>query len=218
MGTANSNRQTDEKPSDALLQNYLRRNRKLETWAWVSVAIPLIIFLGLCALTVQQGRKYSELSASVQGLQKKAADLQEEIDAKNAQLEVKQLAINIVREQNPGQRPKVLVFRPTIAPRVKEALEQLGYNVELSTSLANPSLTDKPVDRLDYGCAVSTEDIRTIITALGKANLPIRSIERATRNQKPNLVQLVASSASNPTDVPINMETWSRPDKPCAPR
>jgi hypothetical protein len=218
MVTANSNRQTHENPSDDLLQNYLRRNRKLEIWAWVSVAIPLIIFLGLSALTVQQGRKYSQLSASVQGLEKKAGDLQKEIDAKNAQLEVKQLAINIVREQNPGQRPKVLIFRPTIAPQVKEALEQLGYSVELRSSLANPSLTDKPVDTLDYGCAVSNEDLRTIATALGKANLPIRWIERATRNKDLNLVQLVASSASNPTDVPINMDTWSRPDKPCAPR
>lgn len=218
MVTANSNRHTDEKPSDALLQNYLKRNRRLETWAWVSVAIPLIIFIGLSVLTVEQGRKYSELSARVQGLRIRADDLQKEIGAKNAQLAVKQLAINIVREQNPGQRPKVLIFRPAIAPQVKEALEQLGYTVELRSTLANPTLTDKPVDSLDYGCAVSTEDIRTIATALGKANLPIRGIDRATRNQDPNLVQLVASSASNPTDVPINMETWSRPDKPCAPR
>jgi hypothetical protein len=217
MVNTNSGRQIEENPSDALLTNYLKRNRNLQRWAWISVAIPLVIFLWLSTLTLRQARRYSVISESVQTLQIRSDELQKEIEKKNAQLAVKQLAINIVKDQNPGQRPKVVIYRPSIAPQVKEALEQLGYSVELRSALANPNLLDKPVDALSYGCAVSTEDIRTIGTALSKADLPIRWIEPANRNKDPNLVQLVASSASNPDDPPIKMDSWSRPDKPCAP-
>src|SRR5215510_14452906 len=208
--TANSNPEMQANRSDALLRNYLKRNQSLQRWAWISVAVPLVIFLGLSALTVRQGQKFLELSA-------KSADLQRRIEDQNAQLAVKQLAIDIVKQQNPGKRPKVVIFRPRIASDVKEAIEQLGYTVELRSALANPSLFDKPVDTLSSGCAVGSEDIRTIGTALAKANLPIKQIEPATRNRDPSLVQLVASSATNATDRPIQMESWSRPDKACEP-
>lgn len=214
--SAGSNNQIEQSHSDALLKNYLRQNRNLQRWAWISVAIPLVILVGLSALTFRQARRYSDLSERVEALQIKSDNLQKDIEAKNAQLAVKQLAINIVKDQNPGQRPKVLIYRPSIAPQVKEALEQLGYAVELKSSLAKPNLLDKPVDALDYGCAVSTEDIRTIGTALSKAGVPIRWIEPATINKDPNLVQLVASSESNPNDPPIKMDGWNRPDKSCA--
>jgi hypothetical protein len=197
-----------ESRSDELLRNYLRRNRSLQRWAWISIAVPLIIFIGLTVLAVNQGKKYIDLVA-------KSEQLQKEIDAKNKQLAVKELAISIVKEQNPGQRPEVVIFRPSIAPQVKEALEQLGYTVDLQSYRANPTLTDKSVDTLSYGCAVSNEDIRTIVTALAKADLPIRAIGPATRNRDPNLVQLVASGATSPNDPPIRMEDWSRSDKPC---
>lgn len=204
--------------TDTLLQNYLLRNRKLQRWAWISVVVPLALFVSLCVLTLLKAREYNRLSQESNALRTQIRLQETELEAQTQQIADKQAAINIVKAGSPGVRPKVVIYRSVIAGRVNYALGELGYNVELRSDQGNPSLASKPVDTLSYGCAVTNEDIRTVATALTKAGMPIRRIEAAERKKDPNLIQLVASSLTVSEAVPLGMSAisgWSRTDKPC---
>jgi len=203
---------------DALLQDYLRRNQKLQRWAWISLLVPLALFVSLSVLTVRKAKEYDQKATEYNQLKTKKEDLDKQLEEQQQQLTDKQTAINIVKAGTPGVRPKVVIYRPLIAGRVDYALGELGYNVELRSAQGNPLLADKPVDTLSYGCAVSNEDIRTVATALSKANLPIRRIAAAEKNKDPNLIQLISSGRTDPKATPLSMDaisTWSRADRPC---
>ena len=106
MVIADSNPHTQEDPSDALLRNYLRRNRNLQRWAWISVAIPLVIFLALSALTVQQDRKYSKLLAMVEAQNaiirtQKAEIARANAEAKDSRGRISELEAEISRQEHP---------------------------------------------------------------------------------------------------------------------
>jgi hypothetical protein len=203
---------------DTLLQDYLRRNERLQRWAWISVGVPLALFVTLCVLTVLKAKEYARLSHESTELKAQIQSQEIELEKQKRQIAVQQLAINIVKEQSPGVRPKVVIYRSLIAGRVDDALRELGYTVELRSDQANPSLAGKPVDTLSYGCAVSNEDIRTVATALAKADLPIRRIVPAEKKKDPNLIQLVSSKQTASGADPLSMSGisgWSRTGKPC---
>jgi hypothetical protein len=199
---------------DALLQDYLHRNNRLRRLAWLFTAVPLAVFIVLCVLVASKAREYLRLSQESEKLKTTNQQLQKKSD-------VQQLAINIVQQQSPGARPKVVVYRLAVATQVKYALDALGYFVDEKPQQANPALADKPVDTLSYGCAVSDQDIRTVATALTNAQIPIRRIAPAERNKDPNLIQLVSSPFTAATQKPLTVpeiSDWTRSNKPCSPR
>jgi hypothetical protein len=206
-------------PVDALVRDYLRRNQKLQRWAWISVVIPLAIFVSLCVLTVLKAKEYARLSQESNDLKAQIQSQEIESEKQKEQIDLQQLAINIKKTAQSGVRPHVVIYRTQIAGKVDDALRELGYTVQLHPELGNPLLTDKPADTLRYGCAVSNEDIRTVATALTKADLPIRRIIAAEKNKDPNLIQLVSSGLTASPAPPLGMSTisaWSRTDKPCS--
>ncbi len=212
--------------SDVLLAEYLRRNRKLQTLGWVSLAIPVALFITFSILAIREGRLSEALSDKIDSQQAQVDQLQKQIEAKQKQIEaqqkqitINQTAIGYVNQQSPGPRPKVVLFRGPTMEQVLPALRELGYNVEVKTALANPNIQELPVDTLEYGCGVTNEDIRTIAVALSGAGLPIRRIAQAVKNPDPHLVQLIASGKTSamglsPLTLP-QIKAWSRPDKPC---
>jgi hypothetical protein len=173
------------------------------------------LFVALCVLTVLKARQYGELSQKSAEMQAKIDSQQTALNQQEQKLADQQTAISIVKAGAPGVRPKVIIYHPQVAGRVDIALGELGYNVELRSNLGNPTLADKPVDTLSYGCAVTNDDLRTVAAALAKAELPIRRITIAEKNKDPNLIQLVSSAQTNLEASPLSPETISRPDKPC---
>jgi hypothetical protein len=203
---------------DSLLESYLRRNRKLQRWAWISLLAPLVLFVSLSVLTVRKAKEYDQKATEYNQLKAKKDQLDKQSEEQQQQLVDKQAAINIVKAGTPGVRPNVVIYRPLIAGRVDYALGELGYSVDLRSNQGNPSLADKPVDTLSYGCAVSNEDIRTVAAALTKADLPIRRITPATKNKDPNLIQVISSAHTDLKATPLSADAisnWSRADKPC---
>jgi hypothetical protein len=211
---------------DALLAKYLKRNRWLQSFAWISVAIPLALFVLFSVLTAREASRYTELQDQIQTQEKTIAAQQSKIASQAADIEkqqqqivVSQTAISLVKEQSPGQRPRINIYRKSIAGQVVPALRELGYVVELMSSQANPTLQDVPVDTISYGCGVRNEDIRTIAVALTQAGNPVRRIEPATRKPDPDLVQVVASLQTRESGLsPLTVDqikSWSRPNPVC---
>jgi len=205
---------------DHLLTNYLERNRKLQTWAWVSVAIPVALFVLFSALTIREARRYAALSEKIESQRETIAKQQKQIDEQRNQIAISGTAISFVSKSNPGPRPTVDIYRRSIAGQVVPALKELGYNVQLIPSQENPNLVEIPVDTLEYGCGVSNEDIRTIAVALTEAGLQIRRIDAATKKPDPHLVQVIASGMTRAMGLSTmtvdQIKAWSRPDKPCS--
>ena len=204
---------------DARTSNYLKRNKRLQLLAWVFTAVPLAMFVWFSVLAAKQISKYAALVDKSNQLQTKVNEQESKLKEQAQSLAVKQEAINIVKEQSPGGRPKVVIYRSTIAPQVKAALGELGYDVELSSYAGNPALGNKAVDTLEYGCAVRNEDIRTIAAALTRAGLPVRRIAPAMLKKDPLLIQLIASAHTDsqaPAMSASQISSWNRPDQPCA--
>jgi hypothetical protein len=202
---------------DALLQDYLRRNRRLRRWAWLFTLVPVAIFALLSLLVASKAKEYARLSRESAQLNATIQQQKTELDEVKKRSAVQQLAINIVKQQSPGVRPKVVVYRLAVAGQVEAALTELGYSVEQRLEQANPTLANKPVDTLSYGCAVGDQDIRTVATALTKAGLLIRRIAPAEKNKDPDLIQLVSSrltSDQKPLKI-SEISAWSRKTKPC---
>jgi preprotein translocase subunit SecF len=206
-------------PLDARLQNYLRRSEKLQRRAWLFTALPLAVFVFLSVLVARKTVEYERLSQASANLQSQIQQQNAELDEQRKKNAVQATAIDIVKEQSPGTRPKVMVYRLAVTGQVKAALDALGYNVEQNLKMANPLLANKPVDTLTYGCAVREQDIRTVATALTKAGITIRVITRAVRNPERNLIQLVSNGGTTedqPALTISQISAWTRPGRPCS--
>src|SRR5207302_9999277 len=96
---------------DALLQEYLHRTNRLRRFAWLFTAVPLALFVVLCVLVASKAKEYLLLSQESEKLKitiQQQTTAFKELQKKN---DVQQLAINIVQQQSPGVRPKVVVYR-----------------------------------------------------------------------------------------------------------
>jgi len=208
---------TSNQEFDALLQDYLRRNRRLQRSAWLFTLVPVAVFAVLSLLVASKAKEYTRLSQESAQLRTTIQQQKAELEQEKEKTAVQQLAINIVKQQSPGVRPKVVVYRLAVAGPVEAALSELGYSVEQRVEQANPALANKPVDTLMYGCAVGDQDIRTVATALTKAGLLIRYIAPAERNKDPNLVQLVSSGlkSDQKTLSIADISVWRRGTEPC---
>lgn len=216
---------TPDDQSSVLLSEYLTRNRKLQTWAWLSVAIPVAVFIAFSVLTIREARKYVTLNEKIRGQEQTISDQQQKIaqqlqtiGEQQNRIAIGQTAIGYVSQQSPGPRPKVDLYRKP-PDQVLNALQQLGYPIEIISPQANPNLKDLPVDTLEYGCGVSNEDIRTLAVALLGTDLSVRRIGPAMKKPDSHLVQLIASRKTSEMGLsPMTLgqiKAWSRPDKTC---
>lgn len=203
---------------EPLVQDYLKRTARFQRVAWIFTAIPLVVFVLLCLLVASKRKEYVQLLQESKDLKSIIDQQKTEIENSKKESANQQFVINLVKQQSPGPRPKVVVYRLAVEAQVTAALKTLGYVVEDRVDQANPKLADKSVDTLTYGCAVANQDIRTVATALNNAGIPIRRIAPAEKNKDPNLIQLVSSRFTADTmrrKSISDISNWARPDKPC---
>jgi len=206
-------------PESDIYEKLAARSRRA---ALLSLVGALAVLGVLLYSSLKLGKLYGQISAADALLVQKRAELddtQKQLDQKKADLSVRDLALSVVREKHPGQRPKVTFYRSSVAQQINGALGQLGFDVQQSDYPGNPALRDKPADTLEYGCGVATEEIQTIALALtSKGGLPIRRIAPAHLLKDPLLVQLVASLSTDsqqPGLSPEQIRQWKRGTQPC---
>ena len=207
----------------ANVDTYLARERRLRSATWAATLLPLAVFLALVYLAVRENNKLQDLRQEKVKLENEIADKKKELRAQESQLSIQSTALTSVREARPGPPPRVAYYRSSVSDQVIQALgkDGLGFGLELREYARNPAVKDMPVDTLEYGCAVSTEDIRNIALALsGKGGLPLRRIAPAVILTEPLLVQVIASKYTDHSLQPLTPEQirhWTRPSKPCKP-
>jgi hypothetical protein len=208
-------RQTD-------LDSFLRRERLFRRFTWLATFVPIALFILFLYLTAREIRKYEGFRDENAQLQSQIAGKKADLDALNKTLADKEFALEVARQNNSGPHPYVRFYRAPVADQIKQALGQsgLGFNVDpkLSDYPGNPALKDKTVDTLEYGCGVTSEDIRAIGLALLKGNLPLRRIAPAVKLKDPMLVQYIASMHTDSNKESLSLEQiqqWTRPTKPC---
>lgn len=193
------------------------RRAALLSLAGVLVVLAVLLYSGFKLTNLR--RQTLDTEAQLKQKRAELGDIQKQLDKKEAELSVKDLALSVVREKNPGPRTRVTFYRSTVAVQINEALGQLGFDVQQSDYPGNPALRQKPVDTLEYGCAVTTEDIRTIALALtNKGGLAIRRIAPAHHLKDPLLVQLIATMSTDsqqPALSPERIRLWTRQTQPC---
>jgi cell division protein FtsB len=203
----------------ALVEQYVEQNKTLQRVSWGLTLVALAVFAVFSILGAQKARQYIQLTQEADQLRSQIKELKQAKNNLESQNKTQQAAIDLVKQQTPGERPKVMIYRESIAPQVEAALSQLGYPPpEQKLESGNSTLASKPVDTLEYGCAIANEDIRTIAAALSQSGLPIRRIAPAQRNLDPHLVQLIASRSTNSNSPAMTVEqikNWNRPDKTC---
>lgn len=199
------------------MQRFVQRERRLQFWTWFSLAVPLTLFIILVVLVGREAQTYSELKGKNADLAKKNDDLNRRIEENENKLKVNNFALTAVKAQRQGPAPTVMYFRIGEKPVLAQALGQLGFNVIENSEQANPKLKGKEADTLIYGCQVSQEDLRIIAAALIKAGISIRRIAPAQKRPEPNLVQLVASPRTDPSQRPIDPAAWTKTG-PCPAR
>ncbi|HET8891024.1 MAG TPA: hypothetical protein VFQ41_19125 [Candidatus Angelobacter sp.] len=198
-------------PAGKPLEVFVQREKKLQRWIWISVLVPLALFVGLMVMVSNELKTFNDLKKQVEANKLKIAAQKEEL-AKN------DLALSAYQSQRSGEAPRIIYYRSSIGPTLIGALKQLGFNptVEENVKQANPALAGKAADTLVYGCAVSEQDIRVIAAALIKAGIHIRRIVVAAKKPDPLLVQLVASPVSDPNQPDIDPATWKKNTPGCA--
>ena len=195
---------------------YQRQQNKFQRWTWVSILLPLALFV---VLLVMAGRELTKLGE----LKRKNADQIEQIN-KNAatiaqqeqELQAKSIALSAFKSQRSSPVPTIAYYRASLGPQLDEAMKQLGYRYEAPELVnhPNPTLSDKPVDTLVYSCAVTEHDIRLIVAALNQKGIPIRRIEPA-KNPNPLLIQLIASAKTDSNMPPVDPERWKKTTPSC---
>lgn len=202
------------KPLDAFVQ----REKRLQLWIWASVLLPLALFATVFVMVSNELKTLNQLKHQDQELQQTIKDNDKKIAAQKEELAKNDLALSAFKAQHSGNVPSITYYRLSIGPQLNGALEQLGFNppVKVREDQANPALRNKPVDTLDYGCAVTEQDIRVIAAALIKGNIPIRRIAPATKKPDPLLVQLIASAKADSNGPSIDPATWKKDTPGCA--
>lgn len=206
------------------MDTYLARERRLRSATWAATLLPLAVFLALVYLAVRENNKLQDLREEKVKLEKEIEDKKTELQTLQSQLSIQNTALTSVREARPGPPPRVAYYRASVSDQITQALgkQGLGFELELRDYASKPSVKDLPVDTLEYGCAVSTEEIRNIALALtSKGGLPLRRIAPAVILSDRLLVQVIASKYTDHNLQPLTPEqirNWERPSKPCKPR
>lgn len=205
----------------ANVDSYLARERRLRSATWAATLLPLAVFLALVYLAVRENNRLQALRREKVKLENEIAEKKQELQRQESQLSIQSTALTSVREARPGPPARVAYYRSSVSDQITQALgkQGLGFEVELRDYASNPAVKDMPVDTLEYGCAVSAEDIRNIALALtSKGGLPLRRIAPAVVLREALLVQVVASKYTNHNLQPLTPEQirqWTRPSKPC---
>jgi hypothetical protein len=193
------------------------RRAALLSLAGVLIVLAVLLYTGFKLSALQ--RQVLDTEALLKQRRTELGDIQKQLDQKRAELSVKDLALSVVRAKSSGPRPRVTFYRSSVADQINEALGQLGFDVRQSEYPGNPALRDKPADTLEYGCAVTAEDIQTIALALtNKGGLAIRRIAPAHHLKDPLLVQLIATMSTDsrqPALSPDQIRRWTRKTQPC---
>jgi hypothetical protein len=205
-------------PAGKPLEVFVQREKKLQRWIWISVLVPLALFVALMVMVSNELKTFNDLKKQVEAKQKEIKQYELKIAAQKEELAKNDLALSAYQSQRSGEAPRIIYYRSSIGPTLIGALKQLGFNpmVEENVKQANPTLAGKAADTLVYGCAVSEQDIRVISAALIKGNIPIRRIAAATKKRDPLLVQLIASAKADSNGPPIDPATWKKNTPGCA--
>lgn len=200
------------------LDTFVQREKKLQLWIWASVLVPLALFATLFVMVSNELKTLDHLRHQDQELQQTIKENNKKIAAQEEELAKNDLALSAFKSQHSRTVPSITYYRLSIGSQLMGALQQLGFNtpVAVREDQANPTLRDKPVDTLMYGCGVTEQDIRIIAAALIKGNIPIRRIAPATKKRDPLLVQLIASAKANSNGPSIDPASWKKPTPDCA--
>lgn len=204
------------------LERFVKRDQKLRRWTWLSLVLPLGIFVVLAVMASKELARLTELEQRDQALQKQIEEKEKALAKLQEQEKVSQLASGAVRDARPaGTFPRIIYFRDSERDHLQGALKQLGVTPDVqSVSYAqgeNPKLAGKPVDTLAYGCAVSEQDLRLIAAALIKAGVPIRRITPAEKKPDPLLVQVIASAKTDSNGPSLDPAQVTISAKRCPP-
>ena len=195
------------------LARFIEREKRLQRLTWISLLLPITLFVVLAVLVQKEFREFRQLNTTNQELSKDNARLHDENARLDESIKQKTLALSAVKSRHPAAYPKIVYYRSSIGNQVIGALQALGFTDIKEATGANPRLLNKSVDSLSYGCGVKEGDIQIIAAALTNANLPIREIAPAKLRTDPMLVQLTASSGTDPSAPAIDPTTWRKP--PC---
>lgn len=200
------------------LDTFVQREKKLQLWIWASVLLPFALFATLFVMVSKELKTLDHLRHQDQELQQTIKENDKKIAAQKEELAKNDLALSAFKSQHSGNVPSITYYRLSIGPQLTGALQQLGFNtpVEVREDQANPALRNKPVDSLNYGCAVTEQDIRVIAAALIKGNIPIRRIAPAIKKPDPLLVQLIASAKADSNGPSIDPARWKKATPDCA--
>jgi hypothetical protein len=207
----------------ANVDTYLARERRLRSATWAATLLPLAVFLALVSLAVRENNTLQDLRREKAKLEIEIAEKKLDLQKQELQLSFQRTALSSVREARPGPPPRVAYYRSSVSDQITQALgkQGLGFEVELRDYASNPAVKGMPVDTLEYGCAVSAEDIRNIALALtSKGGLPLRRVAPAVILRDTLLVQVIASKYTDHNLQPLTPEQirqWTRPSKPCKP-
>jgi hypothetical protein len=171
------------------------------------------VLVVLIALNAQQIEKYKSLRDAKELLAQQIITETKQLENTQKENAIQGLALNAARQVTSGPHPRVVFYRDSVGPQVREALGTLGFQVVESEYQGKSNLRNNAVDTLAYGCAVSRRDLQLIALALtSKSGVPIRRIVPAVTVREPMLVQLVASASSDPTSPTMSttdIQRWS---------